>query len=578
MADMNEQELIRRLEEIANYDLPAETTEQHLQDVRGRLLSQTAIRPRHRRIRWAGLAAAAIIVVGAMATWKLFPSPRLQAAELLTQVAQNMEKLAWLKRVTERYGPDQNQPVSEDIHWSDMANKRVYAVYSKKYVHFMDYQRKEWWVYRPDTNDMILQPLHGEWTPTVQEYVAKVKREGISVRQSETMHQGRRMTVLEFDETLNDVGAGTTMTNMWMNGRSVKTIRNRFIIDPNRIMGSAELSYLERDGRVISILKMHLEPATKGPADIYELGVPKNVKIINKLPDPATHALRQEINERRTRFLNDYIAVITEAKVNGESEEIRQAKVVFRRAQSIRVDVYYRDPRSRDRLMSQYQAELEASSQCLRPFWPDEDSRDIRSIRLYDGLWQYVTELKDDRLVALEKQRRPEGDLYADDDVDDFAWRTLWWLNQPEHMYEDSYAKERGLTATELTARAGEDGATMPKRLALYVDPQRDFVCDRYIEEELFDAPWQMDKAWLQKVERRDSLEERVRDIRVSEYGRTSGGQWYPRVITEAGHTRRFDEAKPRETRRVIRIHVVAEHPRFPDDVFDPDKLPQVKP
>jgi hypothetical protein len=574
MADMNEREIIRCFEEIANYDLPAETVEQQLQSVRARLTGQVSRVARRGKWRTI-LVAAAVIVFAATSLWRLFPSPRLQAAELLTQVARNMEKLAWLKIDTETYGPDQNTPVSVDVHWTDVAHKRVYAIFDKKYIHLMDYERREWWVYRPDTNDMIIQPLAGEWTPTVQDFVSQLKREGISVRQSETLYQGRKATVLECEERVNDIVPG--VTNMSMNGKPVKTIRRRFVIDPNRIMGSAEMTYLDPNNRVAAIEKLHMEPVTKGPADIYELGVPRNVKIISKIPDPAVRTVRQKINEYKTQFLNEYIAVITETEVGGQPEDIWQAIVVFRQGKKVRADVYGRDPRVRERLADRYRTELEASSRYLAPFWAQEDERDIRSVRLYDGLWQYVTEVRDDRLVALEKQRRPDGDVYANDEVDDFGWRTLWWMNRPEHMYEDSYSKEHGLVAMEMVSQSGEDAFVMPKRLRLYVDPQKDYLCHRYIEEQLFDAPWQSDKTWLDTVENKRNLREEFQDTEVREYGHTSSGQWYPKVIAETWGDRWFGAIRS-DTSRLIRIHLIAEHPEFPAGIFDREKLPRVQP
>ena len=172
MANTNERDIMQCFEEIAKYDLPAETVERHLHQVREQLTDRAAVRPERKSIwrtvltsRWAGLAAAAVIILALAAALRLFPSPRLQAAELLTQVAKNMNKLGWWKVVTETYGPDQNQPVSVDDHWTDVANKRAYAVYNKKYIHLMDYRRKEWWVYRPDTNDMIIKNFYAALSP-----------------------------------------------------------------------------------------------------------------------------------------------------------------------------------------------------------------------------------------------------------------------------------------------------------------------------------------------------------------------------------------------------------------------------
>jgi hypothetical protein len=78
-------------------------------------------------------------------------------------------------------------------------------------------------------------------------------------------------------------------------------------------------------------------------------------------------------------------------------------------------------------------------------------------------------------------------------------------------------------------------------------------------------------------VQNKDVLQERLQDFEVREYGQTSNGQWYPKVIAETSFDRGF-KAIRLDTRTIIRIHLVAEHPEFPAGIFDPAKLPQVKP
>ncbi len=587
MTDMNEKDIIRCFAEMADYDLGEKTVETDLSRVREMLTGPTAARRQRKPIwrtimlsKWTRLSSAAAIVIAAVFVGiSLFSNSKLEASELLAQVARNMEKLTWLKAVTERYVPDQNEPVGASEHWMDVENKRVYAIYDGKYIHLMDYTLGQWSIYRPDTNDMVVKPLTGEWTsPTteIEGYIKKLKREGLEVKQTERTQHGEKVIVMEFDEVLNDVGSEAPITAMMMNDKSVKTIRCEIVVARDRrTLISGAMTYLDRAGDVIAIHRSRNEPVTTGPTDIYELGVPQDVTIINRMPSETVSQIRQQIDASETQFLDEYIAVITEAKVEGGREDIREACVAFCQGTKLRVDVYRKNYGTRDPLTARYRAELEPSLRYLSPFWPNEDERTVRGVRLYDGLWQYILEAKEDTLVARDKQRRPDGDLYADDDVEDFAWRTLWWLNRPEHMYEDTYSQENGLIAMELTAQAL--GSQLPRRLVLYVDPERDYVCDRYIEQQLLDAPWQQDKTWLDNVSNKNSLTEYVRDAQVSQYARTESGQWYPKVITETGYTHEYNYVTT-NTKRVIRIHLVAEHPQFPDGIFDPNGLPQAQP
>ena len=140
-------------------------------------------------------------------------------------------------------------------------------------------------------------------------------------------------------------------------------------------------------------------------------------------------------------------------------------------------------------------------------------------------------------------------------------------------MYEDDFSRDNGLLAMELT---GEGYHHVPKRLVLYVDPKKDYVYQRYSEEELLDAPWQEGESGADAGRSRDGLREQVRVYDVVEYGRTSGGQWYPKVVTIKGYDQK--EGRP-ETRRpfdrVSRIHLIEENPNLPQSLFDPNQLKQ---
>lgn len=526
--------------------------------------------------KWTRLSSAAVLVIAAVSVvFNPFSDSKLEASELLAQMARNMENLTWLKSITKRYVPDQNEAVGTDEHWIDAKNKRVYAIYDGKYIHLMDYGHEEWSIYRPDTNDMIVKPLVGEWaspSAEIEGYIEKLEREGLEVRQTEQAQEGGKVIVLEWEEVLNDIGSEAPMTPMLMNGKSVKTIRYEIVIDrKDYMLRSATTTYLDPTGKVIAVHRSQSEPITTGPADVYELGVPRDVTVINKVPSQAVKAVRRKIDENKSQFLDEYIAVITEAEAKSGHEDIREAFVVFCKGKTLRVDVYRKSYGTGETLSARYRASLEPSLRYLRTFWPNENERAISSVRLYDGPWQYILEPKEDRLVAAARQRRPDGDVYGDDDIDDFTWHTLWWLGEPEHMYEDAYSQANGLVAMELTAQAL--GSQPPKRLVLYVDPARDYVCHRYVQQQLLDAPWQQDKTWLDSVSNKGSLSEYVRDTQVTEYGRTESGRWYPKVITETGYTHEYDYVRM-DTNRVIRIHLVAERPQFPDGIFDPNRLP----
>ena len=114
----------------------------------------------------------------------------------------------------------------------------------------------------------------------------------------------------------------------------------------------------------------------------------------------------------------------------------------------------------------------------------------------------------------------------------------------------------------------------MPVRKVLYVDPSKDYLYRRYVEEELVDAPWQIDKNWLDSVENKGRLEEEVRVYDVIEYGQTSEGQWYPKTITIKGYDNPLRKNSIKmDFNRISRIYLLEENPDLPDELFDPEQL-----
>ncbi len=142
-------------------------------------------------------------------------------------------------------------------------------------------------------------------------------------------------------------------------------------------------------------------------------------------------------------------------------------------------------------------------------------------------------------------------------------------------MYEDDFSKENGFIATEICPQF--NGYLLPKRQVLYVDPAKDYLAARYVNEELLDAPWQKEPIDPNEIKTKSHLEEEVRVRDITEYGQTSGGKWYPKTITIKGYDRSMRDGHrgdyKRDFDRVSRIYLLEENPQLPDKIFDPARL-----
>ncbi len=582
----SEQELMRQFEEIAKFELPQDVVERDIERVRQSLTENEETAATTGQRLWHDLAtrhwtryvsAAAACLVLALVVHH-FSNTRLSAAELLTRVAQNLNKSAWTRVIVRKYLPDQAEPASVDTKWIDLAGRKVYAIYDETYIHLMDYEKMHWSIYNPKSREMLIQKLHGQWAgPGTQltEYAKKLRERGLEVAESEEQRDGVTMTVIEFDEVLNNMSTDPNQfrSKMLFAGKTVKTIRTRLVVDrANLRLAESETQYFAADDTPIITMKSETAPLETGPADIYELGVPRDVMIINKVPDARVEETRAKIAAHRDGFLKHYVAVQTEARVEEGQERIIETMVIYQQDEKLRVDVFWNLHGTPNELTNQWAGILGTSLAHAKSFWPNPERHGIRSVRIYDGLWQHMLDEHEGQMVLRTPQRRPDGDMYADDDIEDFGWRMLWWLGEPEHMYDNDFAREHGLLAMELTA----PGMThqLPKRLALYVDPAKDYLYRRYSEEERADAPWRVDTTGSDSAQSYEGRRERVRVYDVIEYGQTSAGQWYPRVVTIEGYEQKVGRPDTRQPdRRISRIHLLEEDPDLPPELFDPNQL-----
>lgn len=578
-----EEHIVRIFEAANTFELPETSAERDIDAIHDMLTKQEPrLSPVHKNVwrtimenKWTRRATAAIVLIGITLYLTLLPQPKLSAAEILTKVAESMADVAWIKSIQKTYGPGKDEPADITTIMVDYKNKQHFRIHGKGYLHQMDYDKMIWSIYRPEDNTMIVKPLSGEWQDPgtqVEEYIEKLQGEGLEVRQSEEIHDGVKMAVIEFDETLNNIShePDKYMSKMLFGNKAVKVIRTKLVINRKLLwLGSGETSYIDPDDNLIVTTKYQSEPIDSGPSDIYELGVPDDVKIINKVPSKQVQQLHKKIDQHQSDFIKNYVAIQIETDISDGKERLMEAMVIYSQGKKLRVDVFSRRYKQDYGLFAERSELLGKSLDLMKRYWSVEDLA-LREVRIYDGLWQYILGKNDGKMIVRVPQRRLDGDMYGDDDLDDFGWRKLWWLNEPVGMYEDDFSTENVLIATEIYSQY--DGYRLPKRQRLYVDPDKDYLFKRYVSEKLLDAPWQKEE-----VDRNDpkikSKSEEVRIWDVTEYGQTSGGKWYPKTIEIKGYDVILRSGHKSDYNRISRIYLLKENPELSEEIFDPEIL-----
>jgi hypothetical protein len=338
------------------------------------------------------------------------------------------------------------------------------------------------------------------------------------------------------------------------------------------------------NGEVTAEANARIDYPEKGPVDIYEAGAAKSAKIINNLPGPEIPQLLEMYRSHRESAPSDYVAVVIdnwfEKKLN--TFLTYGASVIYRNGRLQRVDDYI-VPQTKQRdwqdIRLKLQKEMGNTFESQISWWKQNGL--ISSVNLYDGKFQYQLKKDNDKWVAEPKRYMPMGDLRADNDLADLGWGVHFLSpftgGSPFTIVEDEYSKKHNLVCLESAAQGRttkennqQTWAISPKMVRCYLNPERDYICQRFEQNELFEAPWQKDKSWLESVEknniRKQWADNTIRE--VVEFGQIDDGRWYPKVI------KTWNPIKIDEKSRMKRI-LLRTNPKFPDGIFLPKNLPE---
>ncbi len=193
------------------------------------------------------------------------------------------------------------------------------------------------------------------------------------------------------------------------------------------------------------------------------------------------------------------------------------------------------------------------------------------NIRLFDGEYEGSAH-KDSQDGWGKPRKRYEPDrIEPQDSLGDLAWPEI---HAGAQMIEDDYASEHKLICFERLQQGHlYDGTvSLPGRFLWYLDPAQDYLWRRKVTEWRRDADWQEDKDWLNSVDPSKVPESSSSTEEITEVFEAPNGHWYPaRIIVGSGGK---DAAQgPPKAHHIKRIYLDL-NPKFPDGIFDIDKLP----
>ena len=349
-----------------------------------------------------------------------------------------------------------------------------------------------------------------------------------------------------------------------------------YIQPKTKYLLAAHVTVKDKDGNVVMGGEVSFSYPQKGPADIYALGVPQDTPIVSNLPNEDYLTVWEQYKHNRKKALNNYIAIIAHED-QGLNGIVTMVDIDYKSGRKHRLERYsvFNTGEAFNKYWPSYKKQLGNSFESLQQ-WSQEryDTKGSISIYLYDGAYNTSIRRTKSQWSELRKHYVPNGDLFPNFALGDIAWPMI---NKSGKIIEDDFSKEHNYICVERLqqGRIHNDTVSPPRRVLYYLDPEKNYMCVRYVLERNPDAEWQEDKNWLEGID-----PEKIRDgsitVRdITETIQAENGIWYPLLITEKQTGIRKDyKSSPLKDSYIKKIYIKI-NPEFSGGIFDISSLPK---
>ena len=519
------------------------------------------------------LTAAAVLIAAAVLAVRYFDGTTVKAVEF-AEIAKALREVPWMHTSAVAAGPNVTGTMEQ---WIGFEAKVEGSKMPDGKVNFRRLQEHESSEYDPQSNTITLSyAQENDFSPQmsspaliVESMQKMLKEHGAQIVARMGEHRGRKVQVQEI--------------SLAQHFRGIALYTTRLYVDPqSKLLRAMESRAVDGNDAPISTAQAVYDYPATGPRDIYDLGVPRDAEIVNKMPANDLRSVLERYRQIREDATREYIAVIAHNTSVNSTDVINMVDVDYKSGRKHRWERHsvfdqgqgFRDPQdpawaiSKQRIGETFESMLAWSrAQLTRPgkTWID--------IQLYDGEYDGSAH-KDPRdgWGTLRRHYNPDGDgpLNA---LGDLAWPRILPGAQ---MIEDKYAAEHRLICLERLQQGHlyEGTVTLPGRFLYYLDPARDYLCLRMSTEWRPDAEWQQDKDWLTGVDPSQGRDGSIIVEDITEAFRAPNGHWYPKSIMERQSGIRKDYRQvPLQDNWSKRIYLNLS-PEFPEGIFDIEQLP----
>ncbi|MBP7049605.1 MAG: hypothetical protein KBE65_01175 [Phycisphaerae bacterium] len=525
MSKMNETELRRRLGLLSEIEPSAQATARALDRAR-QMLNEPTLLPSRRRtsFKMAGLAAVAAVILVALLLASLLTGRWDGTTAAYAKITEAVRNVPWMHMYYSEYSLNDagNRTSAEgerdtEIWYSFNAQVVIYK-YAHGAIDYYDYARQEIREYNPVAKRIVVSALPtgkrpfrldspGGW---VEKSVEQITAGGGSVARERGQYKGCEVEIFEIKSAVRPGGGA---------------VRSRIFVDRATSLPIAEeKAYVNtKTGKPVLVETGTFDYPDRGPADIYGLGLSRDIPTISSLPLPPWSDIRQTCQSYRlTPPAEKYVAVVTREMIGlVESVEIYYADGArFREEQHF----LYRGGSLGPQWQRQ-KGELGNTLDSILTWSRAHRAYGAISISVTNGDRGYIARRDQDGAWSATQAIVPGGERAAEDfwqlsRVARLAWPEI--LGYAD-IIQDDHARENGLIRVD-----AEKGV-------FYLNPERDYICQQQMP-----------------LEGRSSA--------VLEFGRTDTGRWYPKRVDNSA----------------LKYTVYLEtNPEFPEGIFDPNSLPK---
>jgi hypothetical protein len=486
---------------------------------------------RRRLSRGVKIAVAAAILLAAMIMVSRF-SPSLDGTTAAyAKVAQAVRNVPWMRI---RYSGYRLDPAGNKISkegaldvekWYSFKAQVVIWKFPSGRIVYNDYAKQEVYTYNPVSHRIILTAMSGKRQPFqmdspwswVEGNIRTITTPaGGHVTRQTGQYQGQEVDIFE---VLSTVQPG------------VAAIRDKIFVDRVTCLPIAEeRTFIDTNtGTPQQVDTGIFDYPEQGPADIYALGVRRDIPTINSLPLPEWSQISMAYQSHHYRApVEKYIAVVTrEMTIRGNP--VDSVEICYGNGPCFRGERHslFGLAGSIGEQWAQQAPELGTTFDSMLKWSRAYKARGRIYITLLDRNHYYDCRRDEEGAWSrtertFEDQGGTNYDSWNICPVAELGWPEI---RDEADIIQDDYARENHLIRVEA------------QRGVFWLNPQRDYLCQRRVTTD-------------------GRMEE------ITEFGQTDDGHWYPKRIDRSGlnHT--------------IWLETKAE---FPEGIFDPNRLPKAE-